>query len=767
MALRDSCVFWNKLGSAGEIGTSEIGANGSISGTVTYGAVKFGNGVKPHVTAGSGNVTFTNAVSDARTFVLSYWVKAGTAWNSGVIHDWVYYHKPVEITGIQVYHDTTNLFQIIVYQSGANKAVYNFNLTYSAGEVFHLCIVFNASGGAGAKLAMYKNGSPVTVASSPTDNAWTWTTGFSPKFISNNGTNDNFSDNLKLYNNISLISDILTNDYTWEGFQPLAPGNLSASDGLFAKKIELSWDGVSDVTGYKLYKSIDDITYNLIETTANTVYDDTDVIPGITYYYKVLAYDAYGDGILSASETGYVEIGTVSGLTASDGTYTTHVALDWSYVGATDIDGYNIYRSTNGVTYSSIGTSAIASYNDETAVAGTIYYYKIAAYAGAYEGTLSSADTGYRAIKVFNLTCVPVQPKVTILTDEIDIYDLGYIEKLISVTTEKTFKRDKLIINEITQEVKNFDNFFSVDNSLSIFNAINWVYGSYKIYDTDNNIIWDGIITSISRDHDKKTATITSMDRLYKYMKYKIEYTSTDWETPASAFKNICDQIGYTQYNFRTVQASINQYTANGCYIKCYVKYKDNITFQQIVEKLSEIGCADTFSFKNELYFKHWKPYTGGVKAYLVEDDLLSGVSVDVLEKEIINEYRIGYYGDAGTPVTDSGIGTVSQARFGIQELPEMSCREGSQIIIKDITSAKYIGETYIKRTNYNYINPRPLTVIAFEIKWNNKEWLDMESYFRLTYSAESWDQKLFEVFELSINYDKNIINVVAYEVEE
>lgn len=362
-----------------------------------------------------------------------------------------------------------------------------------------------------------------------------------------------------------------------------------------------------------------------------------------------------------------------------------------------------------------------------------------------------------------------MNPQVLITSDNLDIYKLGYVSKIIKVTEKKTFKRDKLIVNEISMNVKNFDNFFSVDNSTSIFNNSKWRFSMFKIINADGEIIWDGVVKDITRDHRTKLATIKSTDLLYKFFSTNIDYTSSDWETPATAFKNICDNYGFTAYNEKAVNDSISQYENANCDIKCYFDIADNTTFQQAIEKLGEIGCADVYTHKNEIHFTHWQAFTGGTKVKLIEKDLLKAPMVWSLEKEIINNYNIRYFDDSEIPATDdnnNNIGLISRNDFGSHDLKVINGSNNNQIVIKDEVSAVYIGECYERRTHKNIeTQPSPITAIQFSISGSHRDWIDLETYFSLTLSDESWDNKIFEIFQTVIDYDRNVIDIIAYEI--
>lgn len=361
-----------------------------------------------------------------------------------------------------------------------------------------------------------------------------------------------------------------------------------------------------------------------------------------------------------------------------------------------------------------------------------------------------------------------------ILINNKDIWALGYATSIINVSEQKTFRRDKLISNTYNLVVENYDNFFTVNNPVSIFSGSRWLYEGIQIYNKDEELIWDGIITGIDRNHNTKTAIIKTKNKFFKYRNEKIEYESSDWETPAAAVKNICDAIGFTNYDEASINTSASRYEDAGCYIKCDFNPSDNIDFQTCIEKLADYGNADAYSHLGNLYFVHWVPFTGGVSINLnagQRDKFKSLPQVTEIESDIINDYNIGYYGDDDTSATDSAnnnIGEISRSYYGIHSLPETNSSNEQQIIYKDLTSAVWIGEGYIKRTHKNLnTNPEPLSKIRFNLFADNKEWINLQSYFGLTLSDEDWTNKICEVFEFTIDEDGDNIELVSYEVVE
>ena len=203
--------------------------------------------------------------------------------------------------------------------------------------------------------------------------------------------------------NASGDSNFSTMDTGYRLAAPGTPTGLTASDGTYTDKVALDWADTSGATSYKVYRNTTNNsgTATQIGTPSASAYDDTTATAGTTYYYWVKASNAAGDSGFSSSDSGSRSVGSPpsapTGLTASDGTYTDKVALDWADTsGATS---YKVFRNTtnNSGTASQIGTPTTSAYDDTTATAGTTYYYWVKATNGAGDSGFSSSDTGYRS----------------------------------------------------------------------------------------------------------------------------------------------------------------------------------------------------------------------------------------------------------------------------------------------------------------------------------------------------------------------------------
>ncbi|MFK8007863.1 MAG: endonuclease, partial [Saprospiraceae bacterium] len=160
-------------------------------------------------------------------------------------------------------------------------------------------------------------------------------------------------------------------------------GNLPPPELAFnatASSITISWGDMPTETGYKIYRSIDDVTYNQIGTTLNadTVkFIDNTALQNTTYYYHVTGEYSGGSSVPSGSVSGMllpaIPPNAVSNLALTVGA--TSLDLTWS-----DVEGeefYQLYRSTDNSIFNPLGavlSSNTTSYSDNSAVAGTNYY---------------------------------------------------------------------------------------------------------------------------------------------------------------------------------------------------------------------------------------------------------------------------------------------------------------------------------------------------------------------------------------------------------
>ncbi len=206
-------------------------------------------------------------------------------------------------------------------------------------------------------------------------------------------------------------------DAGYRGTRVTGVPTVSATDGVHATKIVLTWNEIKGATTYEVwragsfggpYTKVGDKAEAADDDTNTTVtFEDTTVttVPDYwekTFYYRVKAYGegACGCGGLSAPESGYVRRtpDAPTNVSATDGVHADKVVITWD--AAARADRYEVYRATTQTgAYTKIGetTDPTVTFDDATATAGTTYWYKVSACNTYGCGPMSTANSGYRA----------------------------------------------------------------------------------------------------------------------------------------------------------------------------------------------------------------------------------------------------------------------------------------------------------------------------------------------------------------------------------
>jgi fibronectin type 3 domain-containing protein len=185
-------------------------------------------------------------------------------------------------------------------------------------------------------------------------------------------------------------SDAITSFGSPTGERPDAVGGLTATGQ--PGKVHLQWSapymGTATLITYEIERNDTDGTWDTVgylDTTATSLaWDDEWCLPGVTYQYKVLAVNNYGDAdsysnVASGSATPATSAPSAPlGLSAQN--HIGQVVLSWAppaSAGSSPITGYKVFRGTTsggqGATpIATVGAAAV-SYTDNVA-AGTYYY---------------------------------------------------------------------------------------------------------------------------------------------------------------------------------------------------------------------------------------------------------------------------------------------------------------------------------------------------------------------------------------------------------
>jgi hypothetical protein len=349
-----------------------------------------------------------------------------------------------------------------------------------------------------------------------------------------------------------------------------------------------------------------------------------------------------------------------------------------------------------------------------------------------------------------------------------DLYALGYVSKLPDIIERKTFSGNLSTINSFTFECDNIDNFFSNGELASS----DWLYEGIQAYNSDNVLIWDGVVNDLRRNHRNKKAYLETKDIMFQYRKRNISYESSTWETTAAAAKAIMDAESFTAYDNGVIERSNTVLDNASCNIKANFNESDNIDMFSALKLLANYSGAYYYQKNNNVFFQQWEAYSGGASIefnYDVKEQRpLTAPVVSHLEKELVNDYTLSYFDDNGTPITDAtgnDIGAVSREKYLTQSLENIRSGNESQLIYENSTSAIFAGESHIRRTHFDLDKlARALIKIQFDVDIEYRQFIELGTIFYLTFDEEQC-RKLFEVFEFRRNEDRRNINIVAQEV--
>jgi len=175
---------------------------------------------------------------------------------------------------------------------------------------------------------------------------------------------------------------------------PSSPSNLTGT-ALSASQINLSWTASTDsvgVTGYQIERCVGNGCSNfaLVTTTTATTFNNTGLLAGTAYGYRVRATDAAGNlspysNIVSAITQGTADTTAPSAPSALSATTSsaTQIALNW--VGSADnigVTGYLVERCSGAscTAFAQVSTTAGATtFSDSGLAASTSYSYRVRA----------------------------------------------------------------------------------------------------------------------------------------------------------------------------------------------------------------------------------------------------------------------------------------------------------------------------------------------------------------------------------------------------
>lgn len=177
-----------------------------------------------------------------------------------------------------------------------------------------------------------------------------------------------------------------------------APANLMVAQAATGTGLVLTWDAVTDSTGYSVHRSVDGINWSNVGTTAAgvTTYTDSSLTSTKRYFYRVTATDASGNSIPSSTAFALnrpVKVPSLSVTALS----TSQLVLNWK---DTDYEtGYRIERSSDGgATYTTLTTvgANVPSYNNTGLATATSYTYRVTPLSDTGDGVATTVTDSTR-----------------------------------------------------------------------------------------------------------------------------------------------------------------------------------------------------------------------------------------------------------------------------------------------------------------------------------------------------------------------------------
>jgi fibronectin type 3 domain-containing protein len=150
-----------------------------------------------------------------------------------------------------------------------------------------------------------------------------------------------------------------------------------------SSSIRISWGVVSGRSGYELWRAASEGgEYTLVKSTSSRSYTDKNLVPNITYYYKVRAYVTVGGtrvysdfSSLASAMPVFASVSSAKAVRKN----ATGIKLTWSAVSGRS--GYEVWRATSADgEYTLIKSITSTKYTNTGLTTGTTYYYKIRAY---------------------------------------------------------------------------------------------------------------------------------------------------------------------------------------------------------------------------------------------------------------------------------------------------------------------------------------------------------------------------------------------------
>lgn len=160
----------------------------------------------------------------------------------------------------------------------------------------------------------------------------------------------------------------------------------------------ISWSKTANAAQYEIYRSTTgaDKSYRIIRRTALLNYTDTTAVAGTTYYYVVRAIQGTSPNIFRgrfcpAQSIRCAAVPGVPDMALTTDIDTGHIVISWS--AATDAAQYEVFRSTDGSSFSGVCRTSALTWTDPTTENGVAYYYKVRGISDSVKGAFCEAQS--------------------------------------------------------------------------------------------------------------------------------------------------------------------------------------------------------------------------------------------------------------------------------------------------------------------------------------------------------------------------------------
>ncbi len=156
-------------------------------------------------------------------------------------------------------------------------------------------------------------------------------------------------------------------------------------------QVIVSWKAVNGAAKYELYRSADGKSFSKLATPTATSFTDKKVSLGSTYSYKVMAISSFAKSPLSSAKS--VKIPIPAPDFYSFRIFNSKALLTWKAVPGAD--SYQVYRSTDGSTYSLVRSTTGTQFTQDNLTPGKRYAYRIRAVVGKNTSANSNARAAF------------------------------------------------------------------------------------------------------------------------------------------------------------------------------------------------------------------------------------------------------------------------------------------------------------------------------------------------------------------------------------